>query len=804
MRRVSSNEDQGPRDETGPGEMSSSGELTGSSRVVPLVLVSDASAEGGPLILGLRKRGFRVLDVPPSLVATAVRTELPNAIVLDVDVRGALETLERLRGEGVEVLALTSKSALELPELAAEGRLFVRPVEPEAIAARLAEVAPAEPRPLRGTTPPPSYLPRARETARPDGLASDLPPSLDPLELVSLVEAGVDEGAPFEADHVEPSPMLVAMLETAAERVASMLHSVAPASDEPALDLLVGPEHLALLDEPLDGDDDELGTGHGSVQGTPIEGRASAGRASEPEQLPLDADVSFAGSFGAGTGVGAPVTSVGEPEASRPFDARLPAPPPTPAIREMAALPPELRAALERAREPEVRATAPPSTAVDSTERAPPTAPMSAAAPSPSSERARLGHLAPPPSEDRFAPATQELGRQPERAPAPEREPPRELGREPPRELGREPPRELSRDSDRDARPEPAGRADLPGVLAEGDLVRVLGKLVAERRSASLVVSCEHATRRVLLHEGDLQLVASEAASEALVPFLVARGDLPRELGAMLERRVPGSGRHAAAALIAHGYLGQDDLWKVLRAHAEWLLGRALLEGHASLEVEAEPPARLRSEPSVFGGATGAEVLIEAARRVLPPAGALRLLGGTEARVAPGPHAGLLGECALAPHEAELVAHAGGARVTELMTGAEPDLASALLVLAALGVVSVLEPARQLHEEPAPSVDPLDEEAIRKRVAARLALVHDGDYFSILGVARAATGYEIRQRYLDLRRSFEPARLLTAGTVDLLDDVRLVLEVLDEAYDILRDAHRRERYRRALDAGPPG
>jgi hypothetical protein len=768
--------------------------------VVPLVLVSDASAEGGPLILGLRKRGFRVLDVPPALVATAVRTELPSAVVLDVDVRGSLETLERLRGEGVEVLALTSKSALDLPELAAEGRLFVRPVEVEPIATRLAEVAPAEPRPLRGTTPPPSYLPRARETARPEGLASDLPPSLDPLELVALVEPGADEGALFEADHVEPSPMVVAMLQTAAERVAGMLHSVAPTSDEPALDLLVAPEHLALLDEPIDGDEEGLGTGHGSVQGTPMEGRASAGRASEPEQLPLDADVSFAGSFGGATGVGAPVTSVGEPEASRPFEARLPAPPPTPAIREMAALPPELRAALERAREAELRPTAPPSTSVDSTERAPATAPMSAVVPVPSSERERLGHLAPP--SERFAPAAHHHVAQPppEREHGSLHEPlherPHEPLREPPRELGREaplpPPPERERPAD-----------DLPGVLAEGDLVRVLGKLAAERRSASLVVASEHGARRILLHEGDLQLVASEAPTEALVPFLVARGDLPRELGAMLERRVPGSGRHAAAALIAHGYLGQDDLWKVLRAHAEWLLGRTLLETHASLEVEGEPPARLRSEPAVFGGATGAEVLIEAARRVLPPAGALRLLGGGEARVAPGPHAGLLGECALAPHESELVAHARGARVAELLAGAEPDLASALLVLAALGVIVVLEPSRPSVAEPALGVDPLDEEAIRKRVAARLALVHDGDYFSILGVSRGATGYEIRQRYLELRRSFEPSTLLTAGTVALLDDVRLVLEVLDEAYEILRDAHRRERYRRALDAGPP-
>src|SRR6185312_906595 len=116
--------------------------------------------------------------------------------------------------------------------------------------------------------------------------------------------------------------------------------------------------------------------------------------------------------------------------------------------------------------------------------------------------------------------------------------------------------------------------------------------------------------------------------------------------------------------------------------------------------------------------------------------------------------------------------------------------------------LEALAPAAPAEVGPA-ALDPLDEEAIRQRVRARLALVEDGDYFSLLGVARGATGYEIRRAYLELRRSFEPGRVLTAATADLAADVRLVAEVLDEAYEILREPHRRERYRRAIEAGPP-
>jgi len=72
----------------------------------------------------------------------------------------------------------------------------------------------------------------------------------------------------------------------------------------------------------------------------------------------------------------------------------------------------------------------------------------------------------------------------------------------------------------------------------------------------------------------------------------------------------------------------------------------------------------------------------------------------------------------------------------------------------------------------------------------------------LLGVSRSATAYDIRRAYGDLRRQFEPNRVLTAKTADLRDTIDVILEVLEEAYEILRDERRRERYRKALDAAP--
>ena len=133
------------------------------------------------------------------------------------------------------------------------------------------------------------------------------------------------------------------------------------------------------------------------------------------------------------------------------------------------------------------------------------------------------------------------------------------------------------------------------------------------------------------------------------------------------------------------------------------------------------------------------------------------------------------------------------------------DLATVLFALTQLGVLEVLRGlGRRAAEEDAsePDVSALDAEAVRERVRARMQLVEDGDYFALLGVPRDATGYEVRRAFLELRRTFDPTRVAAADVSDLVEDVRKIGLVLEEAYEILKDAARRERYRRAIEAVP--
>jgi hypothetical protein len=315
--------------------------------------------------------------------------------------------------------------------------------------------------------------------------------------------------------------------------------------------------------------------------------------------------------------------------------------------------------------------------------------------------------------------------------------------------------------------------------------------------------------RRVIFKDGDVVIAASAVHGESLVSFLTSRGDLSADAAAQIEHRVPVFGRHSGAALIARGLLEQHELWPVLRAHSEWVLSQLFTIERGSVQHEHPVPERLAAEPAVFGGATGAEVVVEVVQRAIPPAQALARLGSASAIMLPGDGASLLSECALSPRITELVHRAQSVSLSDLVTEAsdEPMLPSVLYALCVLGIVSAQQPARTSAQptsglSAAPGPDRLDDDAIRARVLARRALVDDGDYFALLGVPRQATGYDIKRSYLELRRQFDPGQVLRPNTLDLQQDVDTILELLDEAYDILRDQHRRERYRRAIEAVP--
>jgi hypothetical protein len=349
----------------------------------------------------------------------------------------------------------------------------------------------------------------------------------------------------------------------------------------------------------------------------------------------------------------------------------------------------------------------------------------------------------------------------------------------------------------------------LPTTLRAGEAIRCLALAVRSRYTGALAFEAPDGMRRVVFRDGDFVTAATSVDSESLVACLIEQGTLPADASVKLGRKLPLFGRHAGAALIAHGYLQQDELWPVLRSHAQWLIGRIARLERGETGVEPEVPPRLATEPAVFGGATGAEVLVELVRRVSPPEASVTRLGGVGVRLRPGASAALLGECALEADEMDLVRSLDGETVGDAVARARSrDFSSALLALVELGILETAGVAARAPRDARPNhagrpePDRLDHEALRSRIAARRALVDEGDYFALLGVSRNATSYDVRRAYGELREALDPTRVLTPTTADLRDDVDAILLVLDEAYEILSDDLRRERYRRALEASP--
>jgi hypothetical protein len=744
------------------------------------VFVSDPTAEAERVAQALRSAGYLVVDVPLSMLVARVAVQHPRVILVDADSEGALDVVGRMRelpdADAIDVLFVARPGgAVASPEeaLAHEGSgLFVRPVEIAALVRKVEALtggssSPGE-EPAHNSTPPPSIATSNKK--RPS-----VPPSLPPasMRVPSAAPLSIEPKPAIQSTRSLPlrpskmpsdpptsgaassrrvaglappvSPELQQLLADAEQRAQAGAEpeSMVP-SPEDEIEAVLPAELLAALDEPLeeDEDDDELMP--------PARSALSSAAVREPTH-----------DGGSSRTTGASLTG------SVPTTGNTPRPGARAVTGDAALTPP------------------PPQTHGGGTHSGGTGAGVSTTGTSDAQPRADLG---PPP-----APGVSVAGGS--MAPPTAWSPPRHLS--PGNEGGQD---------DRSARL-PGEGSSLPAVLGPGDALGAVARAVAGRRTGSLCIATADAERRAVLREGDVVTVASTAEEESLLAFLGVRGDLPRETVRRLASKFPPFGRHAGAALVARGYLRQDQMWPTLRAHAEWLLARMLQTPAGRLTLEPQPPGRLAGEPSVFGGSTGAEVFVEVVRRVVPPAEAVERLGGAGSRLADGPDARLLGECALGPAELDQVHAAAGQALRDVLDASpETDIATVVFALAQLGVLEVMRAVGgpDADEEPdgAAGVAALDAEAIRERVRARMQLVDDGDYFALLGVTHDATGYEVRRAFLELRRAFDPSRLLTPEVADLADDVRKITLVLEEAYDILKDAARRERYRRAIEAVP--
>ncbi|HET8734375.1 MAG TPA: DnaJ domain-containing protein, partial [Anaeromyxobacteraceae bacterium] len=83
---------------------------------------------------------------------------------------------------------------------------------------------------------------------------------------------------------------------------------------------------------------------------------------------------------------------------------------------------------------------------------------------------------------------------------------------------------------------------------------------------------------------------------------------------------------------------------------------------------------------------------------------------------------------------------------------------------------------------------------VRRALEQALPIARETDLFARLGVARGASGEDVKQAYLRLVKQFHPDRFTSPALADLQGGLREVLSALNEAYAVLSDRTRRSEY----------
>jgi len=725
----------------------------------PLVYVCDPSAEATRIESALTQAGYDVVDVPRHRLVERVRLERPAAIVLDVVDESGLAVVSSIRatngGEGVHVLFVAARGGpLRDAEdaLMRDGSgLFLRPVDPASLVRKIeALVGPGD-------------LTRDRHArARPNVAAApeDLPSgrSLDAASPPSVFSR--EQALPELADDIR------ALLSAADARAAALdLSGAAPPLDgDGEIELILGPEELVGIappDEAVQSDrelDDgrattsSRGRSRGGAQAAPAEDERSITQSPVQVARQRRTTSSTGGRTSTAPGYRTP-PNVPAPPATVPLDA------PARSLRDAALAMPR----------------APSATSYRDAADAPPTPSLGM----PFSVRS-----APPPASSSF-------GSPPSFA----------FASAPPASMA--PPSRVALPAEGTLPPRaPEPEEGLPTTLAPGVAPALVAALVRERASGVLTFADGTTSRAITLRDGDVNVVQSTHPEDNLVVLLERRGLLARDaLGALNLSPIP---RLACAALVARGFLAQDDLWPALRLHGEQVLSAMLGSVRGTVSFVA---GRVTEDgPSPFGALSGAAVFVRAFLLAHDVTTFASRAKRRTFKLVPGRFFGdredSLGGTEAAHDLDPLLDRTIDARAVDALGPALPTLEA----LALLEIVSAVD-ALPVESERAPQTplaaafadSSLDADALRLRIAARRKLVDEGDYFALLGVSPRAGTFEIRQAYLELRRTFEPARLLQhPELVAFESDLRVILEVVEEAYVVLRDDARRDRYRRAI------
>jgi len=331
------------------------------------------------------------------------------------------------------------------------------------------------------------------------------------------------------------------------------------------------------------------------------------------------------------------------------------------------------------------------------------------------------------------------------------------------------------------------------GELAELPVPRLLAMAARAKLNGRLDFQGDVA-RSVWFEDGRVVGAASTDPTDRVEEVALRLGLITREQHRQVAQATASlPSRRVALLLLERGYLKPTELTGLVRRRTEEVVFGVFGEESGRFRwtgAEVPPEERTALERGALA------LAVEGVRRRWRGARVDALLGGAATLLAPVPGAPGPAELGLSPDERRAVSLADGLRTLDEIVQASPlDALTTRQVLAALVVTGALA-VRVLHAgqprgHATASID-------LARVKDKLEQVRRADYFTVLGVSRLCTPHEVREAADRLAAEFEPRRF--AGVADEGLPARLaeILQVLQDAREVLADDRLREEYLRGL------
>jgi len=314
-----------------------------------------------------------------------------------------------------------------------------------------------------------------------------------------------------------------------------------------------------------------------------------------------------------------------------------------------------------------------------------------------------------------------------------------------------------------------------------------------------------HGTARVHLERGDIakdiwvvrghpRFATSTQASDRLIELLGRRSLIPPQKIETARTLVGRDERRAGEVLVEAGFLKEEEFDALLSEHLVAIVWSVLGWTEGTFEIfhgeEADEPTQIK--PAI------APLLIEGLAYYTDRRDLERWLGSMGQRTA-------LGERLQAPDGFDQVAaeldlsgthvawmrRLGGSDSLATMSARAHDgqgLLALVYVLALEGLISIttVRADRRGHR----SSEHIDED----RIAARMRLVRDGNYFALLGLGADARPMDVRRAFHELSQTFQPSAIEPAVRSRRADDLVELRAALTEAMEVLSDEVLRSAY----------